>query len=382
MGDAHTGGGQTPTHSAPIAAIAINDLTGDIATCCGTMLYLWTINGELVTSIDTSSASTSSLSSNVSLLQGAQSPGQLLCLAFSTCNEWDLDNVILSGSSDGIVKMWSVRYVQQPVQEAQGEKEVVVEEETASSDSNDSSLSDDVRSVALNPSKDDIVRRLSTVSMQNEEENNESTDDSNTPVDGNDNQAGDWEVLNFKEEGTTTKLPHSKSFGNKLDTTTSQFLSTKESSKQQQQTLGVPTSSIRNSKSETCITEPNVSVAVPTTTDSATDAILKPGHCWRPKLVFRSKLTMHTAFERKDNKEPAAITCLSLAKDHRTVFVGDARGRVYSWCVSDATNNAKNMSDHWVKDENVSNCNGCQAKFSMTERKHHCRNCGDVFCAR
>ena len=30
--------------------------------------------------------------------------------------------------------------------------------------------------------------------------------------------------------------------------------------------------------------------------------------------MFRSKLTMHTAFERKDNKDPAAVTAIALSK--------------------------------------------------------------------
>lgn len=36
--------------------------------------------------------------------------------------------------------------------------------------------------------------------------------------------------------------------------------------------------------------------------------------------------------------------------------------------------------DHWVPDEAVSKCTGCGADFSAFNRRHHCRNCGDVFC--
>lgn len=31
---------------------------------------------------------------------------------------------------------------------------------------------------------------------------------------------------------------------------------------------------------------------------------------------------MHTAYDRKDNAEPASITALAVAKDHRTLYVG------------------------------------------------------------
>jgi len=41
---------------------------------------------------------------------------------------------------------------------------------------------------------------------------------------------------------------------------------------------------------------------------------LREGFHWQKQLVFRSKLTMHTAFERKDNKDPAAVTALAVSR--------------------------------------------------------------------
>lgn len=40
------------------------------------------------------------------------------------------------------------------------------------------------------------------------------------------------------------------------------------------------------------------------------------------------------------------------------------------------------MADHWLKDEGTDQCVGCHVKFNLYERKHHCRNCGQVFCNR
>ena len=50
--------------------------------------------------------------------------------------------------------------------------------------------------------------------------------------------------------------------------------------------------------------------------------------------MFRAKLTMHTAFERPDNVDPAGVTALAISKDHKSVYVGDEKGRVFTWAVS------------------------------------------------
>ncbi|XP_003379789.1 putative RUN and FYVE domain-containing protein 2 [Trichinella spiralis] len=34
----------------------------------------------------------------------------------------------------------------------------------------------------------------------------------------------------------------------------------------------------------------------------------------------------------------------------------------------------------WVDDKNVLECQGCKQRFSVSRRKHHCRNCGGIFC--
>lgn len=84
------------------------------------------------------------------------------------------------------------------------------------------------------------------------------------------------------------------------------------------------------------------------------------GFKWQRQLVFRSKLTMHTAYDRKDNTEPASITALAVSKDHKTLYVGDARGRVYSWSVTEQP--GRGMADHWLKDEGADQCVACHVR--------------------
>ena len=42
--------------------------------------------------------------------------------------------------------------------------------------------------------------------------------------------------------------------------------------------------------------------------------------------------------------------------------------------------NAKLQGRKWADDSEVDDCNGCQNGFNLTVRKHHCRNCGQIFC--
>ena len=36
----------------------------------------------------------------------------------------------------------------------------------------------------------------------------------------------------------------------------------------------------------------------------------------------------------------------------------------------------------WVKDTNIQHCHNCKIQFTVLNRKHHCRNCGKIYCSK
>uniref|UniRef100_A0A8D8WKM9 WD repeat and FYVE domain-containing protein 3 n=1 Tax=Cacopsylla melanoneura TaxID=428564 RepID=A0A8D8WKM9_9HEMI len=385
-------------HSAPLAAVAINELTGDIATCAGTWLHVWSINGDPLALVNT-------------CVGRADRMQQILCVAFSQTREWDAANVVITGSTDGVVRMWSMEYIQIPKQETPPELDVMSEGKI------------DLESIQPEPDakqkiKDRLVKQMS-VSMtaadlvEVEESklvksgSESSLSDHEGEKNKEDEEQGDSQVMNPEPAETDASISESlnveeppvpvvrrrKSSAKNNLFRKSEYVSRNEVDREPKEEA-----TIRPSKSDTSLTDSFVVVdsegedEVPpslgisknnpfNTKKLRNEAnVLREGFRWQRQLVFRSKLTMHTAYDRKDNTEPASITALSISRDHRTVYVGDARGRVFSWCLTEAP--GRSIADHWLKDEGAESCPGCGVKFSIYERKHHCRNCGQVFCSK
>ncbi|KFM56661.1 WD repeat and FYVE domain-containing protein 3, partial [Stegodyphus mimosarum] len=424
-------------HPAPVAAVAINEVTGDIATCAGTHLFLWSINGDEIASVNTATGRADRMQT-------------ILCVAFSYLNEWDNQNVIMTGSSDGVVRMWSADYVQIP------EDTFLHSEEKESEDSSkqkapensaetqapaENKAAEIVRRMSLAGSKDlGELMQQSTLcadrksrftksasgSSLSEEEREDDDDENDQFKDSEKEDKAESPVKTSeipKDNLIPTQIQHSKtvvglhSNSSEISVESSDKPKTKKlvhsehfecppeqySSFQRCSTVGpevtvteeVSESSsgkMRLSKSDTSLTDSFVMVSESEALESERmldgsiirnkkkKKVLKDGFKWHCQLVFRSKLTMHTAFDRKDNTEPAAVTALAVSRDHKTVYVGDDRGRVFSWSVTDKP--GRGIADHWVRDEGGDSCTACGVRFSFSERRHHCRNCGQLFCSR
>uniref|UniRef100_A0A8B9NGI7 Uncharacterized protein n=1 Tax=Accipiter nisus TaxID=211598 RepID=A0A8B9NGI7_9AVES len=79
-------------HRAPVSALCINELTGDIVSCAGTYIHVWSINGSPTASVNTFTGRSQ----------------QIMCCFVSEMNEWDTQNVIVTGHSDGVVRVTKV----------------------------------------------------------------------------------------------------------------------------------------------------------------------------------------------------------------------------------------------------------------------------------
>ena len=88
---------------------------------------------------------------------------QILCVAFSQMHEWDSKNVIMTGSTDGVVRMWSMDYVQVP----KDDKLTSIESD-ASQEKNENDMQDVQEEKDDSPSSEpvtDIVKRLSSAGL-------------------------------------------------------------------------------------------------------------------------------------------------------------------------------------------------------------------------
>uniref|UniRef100_K7GBL2 WDFY family member 4 n=1 Tax=Pelodiscus sinensis TaxID=13735 RepID=K7GBL2_PELSI len=81
-------------HGAGLSAVAINESTGDIASCAGPCLHLWTVNGQPLARIDPTCG-----------LEGA-----IICCCFAEGMQWDLRGVVITGGTDGMVRVWKTDY--------------------------------------------------------------------------------------------------------------------------------------------------------------------------------------------------------------------------------------------------------------------------------
>ncbi|CAI8023122.1 WD repeat and FYVE domain-containing protein 3 [Geodia barretti] len=422
---------QLQEHTGPVTMAVISQSNGNIVSCTKSQICLWTVNGRL-------------LASTTILITGNFS---LLCCTVSEMFDWDQDNVIVTGSTDGIVRMWVVEYVkegehpQSPVKKKESNLDSPVasrpaalvqkmqrllsqtevpsgeglegariaktetgrQDDMSSANGMSSDSEDDVYSTPQNTTPES-KRKQSDEGKDNPLYHTDLEQDTNRPIETTAPHNG-LEDRGLPLPGALTEdgpLAKSDTLSVKTpDRTRSSSL--RESSEREtgakklrsrvsQHPCNIPIKTqIDTSESDgnTLGSEvrqagqgppssPEVAHCLEEAKRRARELREKAGQ-WTRRLTLVHTLTMHTAMSRKDNDTPAAVTSLCISRDHRRLYVGDSRGRVFSWTVSDSQGG---VMEHWLRDEAVDKCMKCSADFTFTERKHHCRDCGKIFCHR
>jgi hypothetical protein len=69
----------------------------------------------------------------------------------------------------------------------------------------------------------------------------------------------------------------------------------------------------------------------------------------------------------------APVTAIYMSRfSLRQLHSGDLAGHTSLWTLT--------SNDHWVKDSDVKQCQDCGLKFTVLQRRHHCRKCGKIVC--
>jgi len=81
---------QLAHHEGPISCVALHDVAGEIVSCSGSVVNIWSINGDLLISCRTS-----------------QNPADTIsCCLWSKAPEWLYENVLITGHRDGKIRVW------------------------------------------------------------------------------------------------------------------------------------------------------------------------------------------------------------------------------------------------------------------------------------
>jgi WD40 repeat protein len=89
---------QLPEFPAPVSAIFINELTGEIVTAAGILLAVWSINGDCLSMINTSQLPSDSI----------------LSVTNSTFSDWQETKWYATGHQSGAVKVWQMVHCSDP----------------------------------------------------------------------------------------------------------------------------------------------------------------------------------------------------------------------------------------------------------------------------
>jgi len=358
---------------APISAININDLNGDIAICCSTQIFVFTINGDLLACVDIFNYQYSNIHNENRLLTMLNAPTnvQILCCTFSLYKEWNENNIFVVGCSDGTIRIYTIKYIQillddheidsntttdSNKQESVGELIDKVNELTNKNEEEDNLRSNRSKHLVRSEecdneqidencimvvNKDEMVRRMSLITVQTESQVQDDSEEE-------DDEERKQNQSNIEKPTIEIKRPERKS--------------TKRKNKAQCPNLDI--SSTNN------LIDSSISLGY-------NDQKLKPGYKWSRQLILENELCL---------ADKVAVSSIAVSKDNRTLFYGDVRGRLGSFVVANIahTPQSQAQSPLIIKQSSTDqfDCKKCSTKFTEQNTKVQCLNCSRYVCSK
>lgn len=380
---------QTTIFQAPISAICINDLSGDIATCCGTQIFIWTINGELLACVDIFNTIHSNMHSENRILSMLTAPTnvQILCCTFSLYKEWDEKNIFAVGCSNGSIRIYTIKYIQIPIDDNELESSL------------NSNLDVNNLDLSQQESVGDLIEKVNELTKKDEEESNITKTNRNKLVRADEcedeiNDENCMMVMNKDEINRRMSLINVQTESQVQDDSSDEEETVKKidpPKTQQETTIKINqevdsnekrSAEDRRSMKRKCPVKLNISTTsnlfeVDARKSEYHDQKLKPGFKWSRHLILENELSLI---------DKAAISSIAVSKDNRTLFVGDVKGRLSSFVVGNINtpqSQSPNIITKSSSDLNLSNCKQCSSQFNNQElKKVQCLNCSKYVCSK
>ncbi|RXN01769.1 RUN and FYVE domain-containing protein 2 [Acipenser ruthenus] len=103
------------------------------------------------------------------------------------------------------------------------------------------------------------------------------------------------------------------------------------------------------------------------------------------KQEFANKAdSLQKQISQREKQQTQLETDLNIEKEWRHTLQNDLQREreTISQLATEAQqiNGLKKGGQVWLKDKDATHCKLCEKEFSISRRKHHCRNCGEIFC--